>query len=276
MPTEMQEPFVSGVMPVHNAGPYLEPAVRSILDQGFARLELIAIDDGSLDGSLQRLEQLGKSDPRLRVLANPRNLGIVATRNRGFEECSASSRYIAIMDSDDISARHRIGTQGDYLEGHPACALVGSHNRIIDAQGQVIGTRRYPCSYAAICKVMTRYNPISQPVAMLRREVLAQVGPYDARYPRCQDYDLWCRIAARHEIANIDDFLLDYRLSQTQGKRTHLKETVRFTLEIQKRFMDHPRFDRPENRVAWLAQHAVLVLPEPVVLAAFKLVRYRR
>ena len=267
-------PRVSVIMPVHDAGAFLEPAVRSILDQTFTGLELVAVDDGSSDGSDERLRAMAQQDERLRPIFNDRNRGIVASRNLGFEASNPSAEYLAIMDSDDVAAPHRIATQVAFLDEHPQCALVGAHNRIIDAAGAVIGSRHYPCDYASICRAITRYNPISQPTAMLRRSVLEAVGPYDPAYPRCQDYDLWCRIAAKYEIANVDDFLLDYRLSSTQGKRTHLKETLRLTLDIQRRFMDHPRFHNPLNRVAWLSQRALLSLPEPLILQAFKLLRY--
>ena len=141
---------------------------------------------------------------------------------------------------------------------------------------RVIGRRTYPIDYDSICRVITRYNPIAQPVAMIRRSVLRQVGDYDERYPRCQDYDLWCRIAEHHPIANVDDFLLQYRISASQGKTTHLKESLRLTLTIQRHYLFHPRFMNPLNVAAWLAQATLLRLPDALVMRAFKALRYRK
>ena len=268
-------PRVSVIMPVYNAERYLEKAARSILDQSFADIELIAIDDGSTDSSPAILERLAV-DPRLRVISNPRNLGIVKTRNRGLAAVHSAAEFVAMMDSDDISLPHRIAAQIRHFELHPNCALVGSHNFIIDETDRVIGRRTYPIDYDSICRVITRYNPIAQPVAMIRRSVLRQVGDYDERYPRCQDYDLWCRIAEHHPIANVDDFLLQYRISASQGKTTHLKESLRLTLTIQRHYLFHPRFMNPLNVAAWLAQATLLRLPDALVMRAFKALRYRK
>ena len=98
---------------------------------------------------------------------------------------------------------------------------------------------------------------------------------YDPRYPRCQDYDLWLRIAERFEVANLDAVVLQYRVSTTQGKTTHLKDSLRYTVAIQRRWLLHRRFFNPVNGLYWAAEHALLALPDPVVLQLFKRVAYR-
>jgi glycosyltransferase involved in cell wall biosynthesis len=270
----MSAPRVSVLMPVYNPGRFLSHAVDSVLAQTHRELELIAIDDGSTDGSYERLREYAARDPRVRVFRQPQNLGIVAARNRAFREASSDCRYFALLDSDDVALPDRVARQVAFLEAHPDHALVGGHTLIIDEHGKPLGIRRYPSSYPEICAVMTRYNPIAQPAVMLRRAVLEQVGPYSDAYPRCQDYELWFRIAAEHPIANLDVPVVEYRISAQQGKRTHLRQTLALTLSLQRRWLRHPRFRRKRN-IAYVAlEHLLMLLPEAAVLALFKRVTY--
>ncbi len=269
-------PLVSVVMPVCNAERYLVAAVESVLGQTFRDFELIAVDDASSDGSFALLESFAARDPRVRPFRNETNLQIAKTRNRAFHLAHPESRYFAIMDSDDVCMPERFAEQVRFLETHPEHALVGSQITIIDEHGKTIGRRDYPCSHAEISRVLTRYNPFAQSSVMLRRSALDEVGVYDERYTRCQDYDLWLRMASRFKVENLGRALLAYRVSSTQGKTTHLRQTLRFSLEIQRRWLFDPRFASVNNTVQWALRHALFAVPEPVTLALFKAVTFRR
>jgi glycosyltransferase involved in cell wall biosynthesis len=270
----MTASFVSVLMPVYNAARYLREAVESVLAQTHSALELVAIDDASSDGSYELLQELAARDPRVRVFRQARNQGIVAARNRAFREASPSAEFCAILDADDVCEPERLALQVEFLRAHTEYALVGGHTLIIDEASQVIGIRRYPTDYARICKTITRYNPIAQPAVMLRRSLLPSAEPYDAAYPRCQDYALWLQLAAAHPIANLDRAILRYRVSQTQGKRTELRKTLALTIELQRKWLLHPRFRNPFNIAYVAAEHALLLMPESLVLAMFKRVTY--
>jgi glycosyltransferase involved in cell wall biosynthesis len=272
----MTEPFVSVLMPVYNAAAYLREAVESVLAQRYRALELIVIDDASSDDSPALLAELAARDARVRVFRQPNNQGIVAARNRAFREASPAAVYCAILDADDVCEPDRIAEQVAFLEQHPQYALVGGHTLIIDEASKVIGIRRYPSDYEDICKTITRYNPIAQPAVMLRRSLLPASEPYNTAFPRCQDYELWLRLASAHPIANLDKSVLRYRVSHTQGKRTALRKTLALTLQLQRKWLLHPRFLNPFNIAYVAAEHALLLLPEPLVLALFKRVTYAK
>jgi glycosyltransferase involved in cell wall biosynthesis len=271
----MSAPFVSVLMPVYNPGHFLREAVESVLDQRYPAFELIAIDDASSDGSFELLSAYAARDARVRVFRQPRNLGIVAARNRAFAEANPEARYCAILDSDDVALPERLAQQVEFLEAHPDHALVGGQTLIIDHASRDIGMRHYPTTYAQICAAIARYNPIAQPAVMLRKSMLEGAAPYSDAYPRCQDYELWLRLAARHPIANLEQPVIRYRISDTQGKRTHLRKTLLLTLALQRKWMLHPKFMRPFNIAYVCAEHGLLLLPEPWVLSLFKRVTYR-
>ena len=193
-----------------------------------------------------------------------------------FRSCrSTRAEYFAILDSDDECLPERLALQVAFLQSHPDHAIVGGNNLIIDESGREIGRRVYPSSHEQIVAVITRYNPISQPTVMIRRACLEHVGRYDARYPRCQDYDLWLRMAAAYKVANLEAFILRYRLSTTQGKSTQLRESLQYTVDIQRRYLFRRPFFRPYNVAYWAAEHALLLLPDQIVLDLFKRITYR-
>jgi glycosyltransferase involved in cell wall biosynthesis len=261
-------------MPVYNGERFLRPAIESVLGQTYSHFEFVLVDDGSTDGSWSIAEEYARRDPRVRPFRNERNLGIVKTRNRAFAEASQDAVYFAVLDCDDVSLPDRLKRQVAFLQAHPDHALVGGNTLIIDEHDNEIGRRIYPSSHERIAGAITRYNPIAQPTVMIRRSALEQVGVYDDRYPRCQDYDLWLRMAARFKIANLDAFTLKYRISASQGKRTQLRASLKHTIEIQRRWLFHPSFFRPQNVLYWCAEHALLAMPEAWVLSAFKRITY--
>ncbi len=269
-------PRVSVVMPVYNAEPYLRPAIESVLGQTYPHFELVLVDDGSTDASRAIAEEFARADRRIRVLCNPRNLGVVAARSRAVAEADPASAYFAVFDADDICLPDRLQRQVDFLEANLDHALVGGHTLVIDAEGHPFGARRYPTTYAEIARVITRYCPIAHPAAMIRRSALEAIGGYQERFPRCHDYDLWLRMASRFEIANVDAFVLKYRISPTQGKRLYLRQSQRLTLELKRQWLLHRPFFNPLNVAYWGAEHLLLLLPEPAVLALFMRLTYRR
>lgn len=263
-------PRVSVLVPAYNAARFLAEAIESVLAQTHEDFELLIADDGSRDGTLELARGYARRDARVRVLENPQNFGTVRTRNRLFDEADPKSAYFALLDADDACLPERFAMQLDFLEAEPEHALVGGNLILIDEAGAEIARREYPSRYEDIVRVITRMNPIAQPAAMLRRAAVEAVGRYDARYPQCQDYDLWMRMARRFKVANLPEYVLRYRISAGQTKSRALKASLRHTLRIQREHMFEPRFFRPENIAYWIAQHGLLALPAPVVLALWK------
>lgn len=268
-------PLVSVLMPVYNAERFLREAVDSVLGQSYRQFELVMVDDGSSDGSWAIAQEYAALDARVKALRNERNLRVVKARNRAFTLVDPASKYFAIMDSDDVCMPDRLEREVAFLEAHPDHALVGGHTIVIDERGAQVGFRRYPLQHEQIMGVITRYNPIAQPGVMLRRSALEQVGEYDERYPGCEDYDLWLRMAERFKLANLDTATLKYRISATQGKKTQLRESLRYTIDIQRRWLFHRAFFRPYNVLYFGLEHLLFLLPEPWVLELFKRLTYR-
>jgi hypothetical protein len=212
----MATPAVTVLMPVYNGARFLAGAMESVLGQTFGDFELLAINDGSSD---QTAEILASSrDPRVRIVENGRNLGLIASLNKGLD--LARGDYIARMDQDDICHPRRLAVQATFMRNRPEIGVVGAWYRPIGT-GWVRAVR-LPTSHEDICSWLPFHNPIAHPTAFLRRKVfVANRLYYDPSCLHAEDYDLWSRAARVTSLGNIPKALLRYRVHLDQITTQH-------------------------------------------------------
>ena len=219
----MTAPAISVVLPVRDGAAFVAEAIRSILGQTWRDLELLVVDDGSRDATASILAQFAAEDPRVRVLVQP-PLGLVPALNRGLKE--AAGRYVARMDADDVAAPERLALQAAVLDGDPAVAAVGSACRVIARDGTVVRVRRPPTGATEVRAALRRGNPMIHPAVTLRRDAALAAGGYRPAFLLCEDYDLWLRLAERHDLVNLDRPLLDYREHGGQSTWRDLEQRI--------------------------------------------------
>ena len=210
-------PKVSVLLPVYNCATYLRHSITSILDQHFTDFELIVINDGSSDDSAKIIDEF--SDPRLRVY-HQTNQGLPKTLNRAIS--LSLGVYLARQDADDISLPTRLEKQVAFLDSHPKVALLGTWTQIIAEDKLTLRQHTHPCSNAELQMRLLFNNVFVHSSVMLRAKALDQIGFYSeepTKYPP-EDYDLWLRIAAEFELANLPEALLHYREIPTSISRT--------------------------------------------------------
>jgi glycosyltransferase involved in cell wall biosynthesis len=204
---KVQCPDISVIMSVYNGAKYLKEAVHSILQQTHQNLEFVIVDDGSTDDTWSVLTSL--KDPRIVLEKNANNVGLAASLNKAVRV--AKGRYVARMDSDDISLPHRLEKQFAFLEDHPECGAVGSSFYEIDENGKIVGITRVPTESSEIRALLREQNCIGHGTVMMRKDVLLTCGGYDERFKYAQDYDLWLRMSEKYEMANIEEPLYCWR-----------------------------------------------------------------
>jgi glycosyltransferase involved in cell wall biosynthesis len=204
-------PAISVVMPLYNTERHLAAALDSVLAQTFADFEIIAVDDGSKDGTLKILRDYETRDSRLRVLSRP-NTGIVGALNDGL--AMARAEFISRMDGDDLCLPQRFAAQVNYLRQHPECVLVGSQVLLVDPEGAPISPHRQTrFTHDEIDHDhLNRGWPVIHPAVMMRREAVEKIGGYREQYKWLEDLDLFLRLAEIGKLANLPDTLLKYRL----------------------------------------------------------------
>ncbi|WKZ67344.1 MAG: glycosyltransferase [Flavobacteriales bacterium] len=204
-------PLVTVLLPVHNASAYLQRTIDSISAQTLADHEVIAIDDGSTDGSAAILQ--AHAGPRFRIIRHAANQGLVASLNEGLAE--ARGRYIARMDADDLMHPERLERQAAWMDGHPEVAVLATCVGLINADGEPCGTwdtDQRAVTEADIADLLPRTNCIAHPTVMLRRDALGGLR-YEDRQRGAEDWDLWLRLMARGaRIAKLPEQLVQYRV----------------------------------------------------------------
>lgn len=212
-------PLVSVLLPVHDGVAYLAAAIDSILRQSYPRLELIVIDDGSSDGSAALAGSY--ADPRVRVVRNDHNLGVVASLNRGIE--LARGEFIARMDADDVAAPRRLELQVQRMTEDPELAVLGADITYGDAAGEVVGRPRgLPRGPALVRWRLLRGTCLYHPTVMLRRSALGHER-YAAERIHAEDYDLWLRLSRHHRLDNLPQRLLLHRRHGASVSARHLE-----------------------------------------------------
>ncbi len=212
MMVNTENPKVTVFIPVYNRELYVGEAIESILAQTFSDFEILLVDDGSTDLSVEKIRAF--SDSRIRLVCNEENLGIPKTRNKGVE--LARGQYMAMLDSDDRAYPVRLEKQVAFLDTHPEYAQVGSWCRMIDAQGHVLNKiKRQPALPDDIHAQFLFRCAMSNRSIMARTALLKEYG-YRNDFPRCQDYELHVRLAKQYKLGNIPECLVYGRIHPEQ------------------------------------------------------------
>lgn len=217
-------PKVSVLISVYNERPYVEEAVRSILTQTYENLELVIIDDGSTDGTRERLRNV--DDPRVEYVEHDRNVGFVRTLNEGLNMCSG--KYVARMDADDVARCDRIEKQVRFLESHPEVGIVGSYWESFSDATERTQLVTVPETDSEIRWNVLFQCPFGHPTVLLRGRVLEENDlRYSLHYTEVEDYELWPRVLKHTRGANIPEPLLAHRVHEDSRYHRNLASVLR-------------------------------------------------
>lgn len=185
-------PLVSVLLPVYNASHDLPRVIRSLREQTLSDFEVVAIDDGSTDGSAELLDHYASLDQRLRVFHQPNAGALGKALNRAAE--LAGGRYLARQDADDASALTRLEEQARYLDTHPQVGLCGAWNWQIDSQLGPLFSSELPDDHARLLHFLEKgMNPFVHGSVMMRADLFRKTGGY--RGSLVEDFDLWLRMS---------------------------------------------------------------------------------
>ncbi|KAA3646667.1 MAG: glycosyltransferase [Chloroflexi bacterium] len=215
-------PAVSVILPCYNATATLNETLESLAAQTHHDFEIVAVDDGSTDGTADMLATWAQSEPRLRVITQE-HAGVIGAANTALANCE--STYVARMDADDRAHPERLAKQAAYLDAHPDVGVVGCLVRGFPESELREGFRIYIdwlnslVSNEDIRREMFVESPIANPSAIFRKELVLDAGGYQDRgWP--EDYDLWLRLyLSGAKFAKVPEVLLDWRDHPTRLTR---------------------------------------------------------
>lgn len=254
-------PKISVIMSVYNGARYLKEAVDSILNQTFTDFEFLIVNDCSNDNSPQILKEYAEKDNRIKIITNEFNLGLTKNLNKMIRQ--VKGEYIARFDCDDVSLPTRFEKQVKFLNENPKVALVSSWSSLMDDNGKIFGTVKYPINNIELKKVLIRYNPFFHPAVMMRKSALDNVGFYNESWRFAQDYELWLRIARKYEIANIPEILLNYRETSCSITGSKNKLQTGFVMKAKRMAIKEGQYPK-WNYIYLFRQYLNLIIPVKV------------
>jgi glycosyltransferase involved in cell wall biosynthesis len=227
-------------MTAYNHEQYVGDAIRSILRQTLTDFELIVVDDGSEDGTLDVARRF-ESDGRVVVVPQPR-IG----RGRALNVAIANSRgeFIAILDADDLAEPKRLEMQRAYLQSHPEVGVLGGQSRLTFERHDSKRLARIPLTDSEMRRTLPRRNPLVHSAVMMPRAVLEEFGGYDETLSVAVDYDLWIRIASRFQLANLPDVLTVQRVHSSAYFQNRIAIWERFKTRTRLRWRALRQFSR--------------------------------
>jgi len=206
--SETVTPIVSVVMCVYNDEKNVAKSIESILNQTFANFEFIIVNDGSTDKTAEILNSYAQKDSRIKIF-HKENSGTTASANFGISK--ARGKYIARLDSDDISYPHRLHTEVELLDKNPAAGLIGGGADMIDQDDNIIGTRNIKTKNPK--RTLLFRNIFQQSDVMFLKSVFDSLGGYRDKFKNGEDYDMWLRISEVTDIIKLNVVLGQWRLN---------------------------------------------------------------
>jgi GT2 family glycosyltransferase len=206
--------LVSVIIPTYNYGHFIAEALESLRAQTCGDWECVVVDDGSTDDTEEVVARVAAADPRVRYLRQPNQRQAVA-KNTGL--AASTGRYVQFLDADDLLEPRKLERQAAFLEAHPEVDIVYGVTRYFraDRPGELLygmfGEGRpwmaeVSGSGSGIVRELVRMNFLAINAALVRREAVADVGPFDPALPPVEDWDFWLRAALKGKRFEFRDF----------------------------------------------------------------------
>lgn len=252
-PAVAGSPMVTIGLPVWNADNSVKDAIKSILSQTYQDYELIVTDDGSMDHSLDVIQEF--QDPRIRIIKGKENKGIAYRLNEQIEQ--AKGKYFVRMDADDLMMPERLNRQIRYMEADSTIDVLGTAVVVVDDNRQILGMR-YSGNKE---EVFGKANYLLHPTIIAKTAWFKQ-NLYNPNYSGWEDYDLWLRTRRFSNFAALSEPLLFYRDSLKFNVKKFIKRRMIGNKVV---FNEWMFFDNPLSALRILISNSVSCLVVPLI-----------
>lgn len=210
-----KEPIVSVIIPTYNRAHLVGRAIESVLNQTYQGFELIIIDDGSKDNTVEVINKFQQKDNRIIYLKHDKNKGGSAARNTGIK--ASRGEYIAFLDSDDEWLPEKLEKQINvFKKSSDNIGLVYSgYYEVLEQNGEVL-SKIIPIFKGDIYKNILKSNILGSPTPLIRKICFEKAGLFDETLLSCQDWDLWIRIAKYYKFDFLKETLAKYYIHGNQ------------------------------------------------------------
>lgn len=205
----MEQGLVSVIVPVYNRAHYVGATIDSILEQTYSNIEIVLVNDGSTDNSLEVLNEYQKQEPAKIVIIDQKNQGQVASRNNAIRQ--AKGKFIAFLDSDDLWKPEKLALQIPLFGGNVGLVYSGIDN--IDEHGKIVSTEL--CNESIVGNILPQLlirNRMTGGTVVVTKKALDEVGLFDEAFNAAENWDLWIRVCLKYQAALVNKALVQYRV----------------------------------------------------------------
>lgn len=220
MTSSPEEDLVTVIVPAYNAAATIDETLRSVRAQSYASLEIIVVDDGSVDSTAQIVERHAQADARVVLIRHPANQGVAAARNTAI--AAAKGDLIAPIDADDLWHPRKIEKQVAAMRrGGSKVGLVYTWSALLDEQSRVTALAGQYLYQGNVLTCVCECNMVGNGSSpLMRADVIRQVGGYDSSLvgldaQGCEDWALYLAVAESFEFAVVPEYLTGYRALPT-------------------------------------------------------------
>lgn len=229
-------PTISVIIPVYNGQKTIKETIQSVLNQTFADWELIIVNDGSQDATLEIINSI--NDYRIKVFSYS-NAGVSSSRNRGLDQ--ARGEFISFLDADDLWTPDKLKEQLKALQENPQSALAYSWTSWIDQSGQLLRQGGHITVNGRVYdKLLVRDFIESGSNPLIRKQALDKVGGFDCSITHGEDWEMWLRLAACYEFVAVSFPQVLYRVYPESASFDVLKMETGSLQIIERAFAQKP------------------------------------
>lgn len=222
-------------MPARNAAATLEESLDSLAAQTFKDFEVVLVNDGSSDDTVDIAERYADR-LSLRIVHHESAQGVARSINDGL--ASSDSEFVARLDSDDLAQPERFARQVEFMRTNPQVGVCGTHVLVFSREHERRFVLSHPTGSAAIRTALLQRCAIAHPSLMARRQVFELAGTYDVRFDFAEDYELWCRASLLGvQFANIAEPLTHYRKHAGQVSQQKAQLQYERDIAVKNRYM---------------------------------------
>ncbi|MEC4819458.1 MAG: glycosyltransferase [Scytonema sp. PMC 1069.18] len=228
--------LISVIIPAFNGEKTIFYTIESIINQTYKNLEIIVVNDGSTDSTLEIVKRF--SDCRLHILSYSQT-GVAASRNRGLNK--ANGKFVSFIDADDLWTPEKLEDQFKVLQEHPQAAVAYSWTDYIDGEGKFVKSGQRVTATGDVYNQLLLGNFLengSNP--LIRREAMDTVGGFDESLAATQDWDMWLRLAACYEFVVVPKAQISYRISANSMSANFLRQEAA-SLQVMERAFSHEK-----------------------------------
>ena len=243
-------PLVSVVIPCYNHENFVQDSIQSVIDQTYQNIELIIIDDGSKDGSVEKIKEMipacQERFVRFEFRHRP-NKGLSATLNEALEWCEGI--YFSALASDDIVLKNKIDIQTKHMEENPKTTAVFGSANYIDENNNIKILAKLKQQEYFFDKIFLNECQFYAPTQLMRKSILDEVGGYDPDI-LVEDWYMWLKMAERGSVYCLSDTFANYRIhsNNTTKNAKFIYENNMKTLSFYK---DHNLYDKAYSKLRW-------------------------